>query len=455
MYNILINIKLIKDYDSLTNYQIKYLTTLFKLSELKINPSQIEVVKHYNFPITTLKDVRVKTIRGVIDTNLMDLYSDFTGDELFLIDEKRTLTLFFVTFMNSKGNLHKVFIPSSFLISEKTYKEIEYTKQSIYINYTNTDGVLDSISHRYNLSTSNVIFTNEINKNTRINFIQDKNYMIKLNLKKNTYTISKNNFVINPNIYREYLSSSSLFPLEHLFELFNVDRVKLKRSLEKISYITNRFVALGVGGTMGNFLYWIKQFQEYFDLPYVFKKLIIFEDDSMEFHNIFRIPLLLPNECGNIIRAIQKSYLALYNCRNITLDMRINNCLLLEYSRNFHQLQGSSIFIGTPDIATRQVLEQLNCKFFCPTHQNNTIKIVESPTIEGSLFYETYGNIDLNKFLLNMFNMSINLIYTLAENGKNPPEKNKLHFKQSFEEINFVENSKKSKLLKNIAYAIN
>lgn len=439
MYRVIINTKILQDYENLSNKQKEYIHTLFKLSELSINPSQIEVVE-------------TKDISNEIPHYLNSLFSKLNTNELFIYKDSH-IKVFYITFMDAKGKIHKVFTPTSFLINEEKFNSIRYDGYCHILNYTQTSGIVKSISYRYNLTTTNVTFTNEIKKDTRINFLQDKNYMIKINSTIKNQVISKNNFVINPNIYKEFISESSLFPLEHLFELFNVDKKKLKRSLEKISYIPNKFIVLGMGGTMGNFFYWIKQFQEYFDLPYVFKKLIVFEKDKMEFHNAFRIPLLLKEEYDSNPQS--KNYLFLYNCKNISSDIRTRSFYFDITMKDCYKHIGSSIFIGTPDIPTRQTLEQHNIKFFCPTHQNNTIKIVETPVIDGALFYETYGSIDLNKFLLNMFNMSINLIYTLAENSRTPLEKNKLHFQQSFDEINFIENSKKSKILKNIAYAIN
>lgn len=460
MYNLVLNTKIFKKYNHFILSEKKYIQTLLKLSELEISPSQIETKRYFIPKNTNIEGVSFNHISRISmlseDIKICSsVYYYFKADEVVLPKEDSSIIAFFITFMNSKGDIKKVFVPHSFLFNDENYKKLWDYKTSRSISYTPPrKTILKSIYNRYNLTTANVTFTNEIKKDTTINFIQDKNYMIKLNNDINT-SLSKNNFVINPNIYREYMNNSSLLPLEHLFELFNVDRKKLNKSLEAISYIPNKFVVLGMGGTMGNFFYWIKQFQEYFNLPYVFKKLVIFENDMMEFHNVFRIPLLLRDTKENYYHSQSKNEIFLYNCINISLDIKIHNKLLNTTSSEFYKLRGTSIFIGTPDIPTRQSLSQLDLKFFCPTHQNNTIKIIETPTIEGSIFYETYGSIDLNKFLLNMFNMSVNLVYTLAENTKLPLEKNKLHFQQSFDEINFIENSKKSKILKNIAYAIN
>lgn len=464
MYHLILNTKIFKEYHNFTIKELEYVHTLLKLSELEINPSQIETQRYDISSFISLDETYFNKILQYSDSMDVEVgrnvYYHFMSSEAFLTSDDSNgnskIIAFFITFMDFKGNIKKVFVPHSFLFNEKNYKKLWDCKKSRSMTYNpprNT--ILKSIYHRYNLTTSNVIFTNEINKDTTINFIQDKNYMIKLNSNYESTSLSKNNFVINPNIYREYMNNSSLLPLEHLFELFNVDRKKLKKSLEMISYIPNKFIVLGMGGTMGNFFYWIKQFQEYFNLPYVFKKLVIFENDRMEFHNIFRIPLLMEDTKQNYYKSQSKINVFLNNCTNITLDVKIHHRFLNTTSHEFYKLKGTSIFLGTPDIPTRQSLSQLNLKFFCPTHQNNTIKIVETPTIEGSLFYETYGSIDLNKFLLNMFNMSVNLVYVLAENTKLPLEKNKLHFQQSFNEINFIENSKKSKILKNIAYTIN
>lgn len=462
MYHIIINSKICEDYKQLDSLSKTYFHNLMELTKYPIRKEQIKVVTTEFKLKEPMREYSIEyLVRHVCKTKLsinIELYRNLSKEEMFISTDydknEGIIKHIEVDFVDKNSNLWSLVIPSSFLITEEEYNNIRQNCDSRHA-YHYDYKFPKSIWQRYNIKTSNIIFTNEITKNIRINFLQDKNYMIATHT-KHSYPnhLSKNNYVINPNLYREFMIDCNLMPLEHLFELFGVDRKRLQKSLKQISFLTQRFIILGVGGTMGNFLYWLDCFQEYFDMSYIFKKITVFENDMIEYHNIFRIPILVPVIGRQKEGSHNKAVLAATKCRNIALDFQVNTTNFV-YNYDYIRLRGSSIFVGTPDINTRKNLERFNLKFFCPTHQNNTIKIMESPVTEGDLHYESYGSIDLNKFLLNMFNMSVNLIYAIADNAKSPAEKNKLLFQQSFEEIPFIENSKKSKILKNIAYAIN
>lgn len=466
MYRLILNTKILTNYKKLTQKQKEYIKTLMDLTKIKLDGNQIEMasVKHspslyISYSLDLFKFYNNYVYNIDIKKFILDLYytAGFKISDIFLQSEDKesiSISCLFISVYDYKGKMRKVFIPCSFLIKQNQYSLLKDSAESR--NLRNPIHIPKSILYRYNVHTTNVIFTNELTSKTRLNFLQDKNYMINAH-KQDDYptTLSKNNYVINPNIYREFMGEANLMPLEHLLELFNVDRERLRKSLVNISYISSKVHILGVGGTMGNFLYWLRQLKEYFDLPYIFKKLYLFDNDQVEYHNIFRMPILLPRQSKfkDRILAIPKISLGLNEARNIALNIDWSSQYFNKW--NIEKVKGKDIFIGTPDIESRVMIEKLNVKFYCPTHQDNKVRIVETPIIEGGLYYESYGSVDLNRFLLNMFNMTINLIYTLADNHKEPLEKNKLHFEQSFDEIPFVENSKKSKILKNIAYAIN
>lgn len=341
------------------------------------------------------------------------------------------------------------------------------------INYEfNIDNVMRTLSRRYKFTSNNdIIYTNEITDKTRIYSIMDKNIVRGLRHYNNqTAFYNKNTAIINPNLSYFVEQYNNVIPLQHLFALFDIDEKELKNNLKKVWYLTNPIVCLGLGGLMSNFLYWCDKFREYFELDYVFKQLLVFEPDSLEFSNLFRITLnwrdlkVYSELTDNQLRQFMEDRDFVYAKQNHSKLMLLKSVRNLspkirQYRYRFTHINlKNCILIGGPDLDTRKIIfdDYANSDkyFICTTHSNNTVSIDAFPNFDRELTVETYGSIDLNKFLLNMFKMTVEIIRILA----NKEFVNKVQHKYldySVDNEDFITNSQKHKCLKNIAYAIN
>lgn len=342
------------------------------------------------------------------------------------------------------------------------------------INYSyNINNVFRTLSRRYKITSDNIRYTNEITDKTKIYPIMDKNIVRSIKYFANKEALYNRNIVIiNPNLSYFAEQYNKQIPIEHLLALFDVNKKELKSNLQKVWYLTNPIVCLGLGGLMSNFLYWCERFREYFELNYLFKQLLIFEPDSLEFSNLFRIPLnwkdmkisdnlsdkqlrqFMPGNDNIFSKQTHRKLMLTNSIRNLSPKIRTYNARF-----NYINLK-NCILIGGPDLETRKEIFNMYSDaesdkyFICTTHSNNTFSIDAFPDFDRELTVETYGSIDLNKFLLNMFKMSVELIRILANKEFVDKVKHKF-LDYSVDNEDFIANSKKHRCLKNIAYSIN
>lgn len=353
---------------------------------------------------------------------------------------------------------------------KKREKLQDYDRVSITYSH-NVNNLFRTLSRRYKFTSNSLRYTNEITDKTKIYSIMDKNIIRAIKHLNNTNALyNRNTVIINPNLSYFAEQYNKQIPIEHLFALFDVDTKELKSNLKKVWYLTNPVVCLGLGGLMSNFLYWCERFRDYFELDYVFKQLLIFEPDSLEFSNLFRIPLnwkdvKIHDDISDrqLRQFINHEHLVFSKSSNYKL-MLVNNIRNLSpkirtYIQRFQYINlKNCILIGGPDLETRKKIFEnyvdSDKYFICTTHSNNTFSIDAFPDFDRELTVETYGSIDLNKFLLNMFKMSVEVIKILANKEFVGKVKHKF-LDYSVDDEDFIANSQKHKCLKNIAYSIN
>ena len=329
---------------------------------------------------------------------------------------------------------------------------------------------------RYDVSNKDAVFTNEIKKDTDILYIYDK---LILKNKLNSFSANETSFdnsskvVINPNVGK-HLGIPTI-PIDHLLGIFGVDEDKLYKTMKDISYMTNQFVIVGLGGTMNNFMHFSHELMKYFKMDYLFKKLAVFERDDLDLTNLPRITLDYTNK--QITRKDmfdqQKSHRfsqrnkehskigLMSNISDIALGLKLMN----EW---FSTTNANTFYIGTPNLSTRNLISNAikgtgrwtsveKSVFICPMHSNDELLIYKNPSIDdGDLAIETYGSIDINKFLLTMFKMTIELLLMIPEQWQyRENDYERLLLKYKLEDTDFKTNSANCKALKNICYSFN
>lgn len=329
---------------------------------------------------------------------------------------------------------------------------------------------------RYDVSNKDAVFTNEIKKDTDILYIYDKlilkNHLNSITTQETSFDNS-NKVVINPNVGK-HLGIPAI-PINHLLGIFGVDEDKLYKTMKDISFMTNQFVIVGLGGTMNNFMHFSHELMKYFKMDYLFKKLAVFERDDLDLTNLPRITLDYTNR--QVTRKDmfdqQKSHRFSYREKEhskIGLMSSISDIALglKLFNEWFSTTNAHTFYIGTPNIATRNSISNAikgtgrwtsveKSVFICPMHANDELTIYKNPSIDDKdLAIETYGSIDINKFLLTMFKMTIELLMMIPEQWQyRENDYERLLLKYKLEDTDFKTNSANCKALKKICYSFN
>jgi hypothetical protein len=253
----------------------------------------------------------------------------------------------------------------------------------------------------------------------------------------------------NNNIY----DASSLYPnfteiLETCTDYSQKDFFRFLEELsEKIYKNSIRFVLIGAGGSVTNLLYWFREFQLFanrfmeknktysttYKHYFLFNRILcIFEDDDIELSNLIRIPfdykslfskVEIDKICLNkgvlLSEAISKTtgYKQL-DCIKSKLDIGRAKTII----RN--DLYSKHMFIGAPDIETRQSFNEKKIPLYTILHGSDSKNkqigfICKNPTQEDLLQIESYGKIDMKYYFYLQFLTAIEFIKYLHENIEN------------------------------------
>lgn len=273
--------------------------------------------------------------------------------------------------------------------------------------------------------------------------------------------IAKRDRVLSP-----LLSTMSGFPLvpdKDIVAYLGETKTSLARMFRTLAQKEYTLTFLGVGGTTLNFLYWTDLLLKYANKSKIFRNTLFFDEDSLELHNLPRIPFDITRKyklyypfsrmlgVNNIVETkidgkenlIDSKFLkanVFTNDSNKLLDKspipklsiipyevidRISkrtydsssSCFSKRWSGQEHQQErvGSNIYFGSPDIETRDKLfNNLANDFLCVTHNNNYIQLTLNPEPVNIPLIENYGVIDLNVFFLNQLKVTLSTLRYLA-----------------------------------------
>lgn len=235
-------------------------------------------------------------------------------------------------------------------------------------------------------------------------------------------------------IYRE---SYKAFTLSRLFEtLYGITRIPLRTQLSILGYkipeirkwlqeIQKKELCItfvGLGGMNLNVLENLLELCKDLDISRPFEQLLIYENDVLEYHNTLRF-----------------STTSLLRTKDRTIDTKTKLIRFEPFPKSFiyHPKELSSlaktvyitnkrftvndtcwrdIHFGAPDMETREAFFNCEIPFFCAIHQDNTVSLWHKPKVDLSMQSETYGRIMLTEFFLNILDVTIQFIKTLAEN---------------------------------------
>lgn len=87
------------------------------------------------------------------------------------------------------------------------------------------------------------------------------------------------------------LMNVPLMPRDELFRLVGYSEKDLKTLLRTVASKKLHMTMVGLGGTGANTLYWLYEMSVLCNVPNIFHNITVFEPDSLEFHNMLRMPM--------------------------------------------------------------------------------------------------------------------------------------------------------------------
>jgi len=193
-----------------------------------------------------------------------------------------------------------------------------------------------------------------------------------------------------------------------------LDELNLRPTNEDFQKIKDKDLKLcivGYGGAMVNVLYnmfnWAMELGE----TKVFEKIVIFENDNLDFSNIARMgkPIVFDYH-PDFIKKYEKDVPNIKTLKKINMathekELSKERKLILfanwlgEKEASF-MAKKDYIFVGAPTLDTRNMLSDKN--FFFLGHSDYEVDITYAPENISSLAVETYGSIDIPVLLINL-----------------------------------------------------
>ena len=249
---------------------------------------------------------------------------------------------------------------------------------------------------------------------------------------------------------RDYLNTHEL-PFEDMINMLGYTKHSLLELYDKVCRRNVSVVMVGTGGTGINTLYWLNKIKELAIISYpLFNKIILVEDDTLEFSNLLRFPI---NSDKVSLRSARKVSLAHRIARGLSRDIGTYTTKLVPTRRNgsVHYTEdvftsnkelrkyGSSnnptVMYGAPDLITRARLSEVG-NFICATHADDSCSLWLNPSQDLDIQVESYGKIKLGGFFMNQLQMAISFLEILSDESLDLTEKDKHLLEYSFDTVN-------------------
>ena len=278
-----------------------------------------------------------------------------------------------------------------------------------------------------------------------------KNRLRELKYKYTPYTLNKGMSISQGIPY---------VPMIDKVAMLGYNFAEIKANLKKIKDKEYAFFFIGLGGMCLNVIQNLQEILQEAKMKTLFKSLGITEFDTIAYHNLPRFNTAAYLEESNVVLnendylsefsyIVQSQALNGYYPNNVSKELLktslLNQAELNHLSTNKARIcswkltynseienfvgdvlgrtqsNGKKIFFGSPEVGTRNLISSYchkgenNSTFLCATHSDDTVSIVNNPTVEGTnLIVESYGTITLTKLNLNILKATIELINILA-----------------------------------------
>lgn len=255
----------------------------------------------------------------------------------------------------------------------------------------------------------------------------------------------KNLKVMNPNISKMDLRLISGIPKtdsyapEHFtnkmlrYILRDLDIMPTVEDLEAIKDRKIKLTVVGYGGAMVNLLFNLKLWQHELGVNGIFDRMVLFENDNVEFTNLMRFGKEVVFEYYPKIPGVSENVTALPKLMllreekdlvNKVKPNMFNRWLNAEEAQLLHD--AGYIFVGAPTFEARLFLEDK--KFYFIGHGNTEVDVTFAPKVNASLGNETYGTIDIPVLILNLHIATAAWIKHLASGADGIPDTDLFRF---------------------------
>ena len=203
--------------------------------------------------------------------------------------------------------------------------------------------------------------------------------------------------------------------ISELVTMLGYTKTDISKLLQSVKNRNYQLALVGLGGTGSNFLHWTHEMSEWTGKSQIFDTIKAYDDDDFDIPNMLRIPFVpefrSSNQSSKKVDCLPGKFKDMANRLNLHNSRMTPESLTIKGVGN----QNKTIIYGAPDIATRAWLSASPYTFIAATHRDSEFSLVENPSVDDELMMETYGKINVSKFLLNHLTMTIKFLEHLRD----------------------------------------
>ena len=206
--------------------------------------------------------------------------------------------------------------------------------------------------------------------------------------------------------------------ISELVTMLGYTKTDISKLLQAVKNKAMNITLVGLGGTGSNFLHWLFQMSEWTGKNLIFHTVHAYDDDEFDIPNMLRIPFIPEFKSA---QQTAKKVDCLPRKFEETASRWYTHPIRLEQNHLTQSGAGNidrSVVYGAPDIATRAWLSASPYTFIAATHRDSEFSLVENPAVDDELMMETYGKINVSKFLLNHLTMTIKFLEHLRDRDR-------------------------------------
>lgn len=353
----------------------------------------------------------IQRLKSLVEPSLFKEFEDYVYNNYYEIEEESN-----GYFLHIKGKAFKL-DPTDIL----TFRSIKVTNTTSYSDTLLTlfnNQLKDELKSRYctdririDSPTQNVI-VDQVLFNSFILPFQDYCIDSYISSIKNKFTISK---------YFSTKFNIPQLPLTEQIKLLGYNIKEIKSWFKQAKNKNLNMVVAGIGGIGFNTLEYLTLLCEEFNIKNLFKKILIYEQDTIEISNIYRFNTdrtFTNFKYNGISNYITKYTGSIHKISLLDQDklqkLSKNKMNYIDHKiYNGYGFNSPNTFIyGAPDCELREKLT--NTPFLCASHSGNVVELKSAPHADHHIQVESYGLINIPIFLLNVLDITIQLIKTLA-----------------------------------------